>query len=1009
MRLWFVLVAVACLWLLGCGKEGSATTTRVVFRVDASLALTQKLDRVTLEDLVSSRRASLWLKNAPSGTEKRALPLLFEVRKGKAPSASVAITGYAGEVALVERRVELTFDEGKIRVLSVFLSEACSDVRCGSAQTCGDCGTCVEREVDTRNLPEVAESAEALELGMPPRCDPSDVDASPFDSGQGEEAGPRQDPDGGSSGSEAGVEAGVNALSIKAPLAVAKAGCYAIEISQVGQAELTLRATGASLFSDATCTVSVQSGTTSNETEGTLYLSMTPPTAAGEPNVRLVTLELEAEGQTASHVIEVRKPAKHLLRGTTHTCVQLVDDTMQCMGATAFGMTGVTNPPRAMVARPTKAPNLTGSFSVLRGRATHGCGIVDGGARCWGQDSWGQLGDGGDFSYNGSPQPVTVAGLTSQVTQIETSGEHACAVANGQAYCWGRNDDGRIEASAIDGFESPRLRSDLGATVLDVATSGNSSCALTSDSSAKCWRNEGETQSALSTRSFAPAQATLLEGSSTGFCALTDQGVYCFGESLYGELGFVGTQVNPQKVNLSGAVNGSLVGLTVANAQSCAFTASDLYCWGSNPDGRLGTGSSSSSPARVPLPAGEISDVASGGNTVRNATCAIVDGLVYCWGFHLYGELGFSEQAGDLLTPVLSPTLTELDPNQVFLSRWSHNGDGVSAALKSGATYLWGSALLAQLGDLDERLGIIAPSLVPALSNAAQQVGFGVGWALARAEGKAYTWGTGYTGSLGAGSVIDRRVPGVVDFGASGKTVLDVAAGHNHACAVVRDAATPTQAGVYCWGRRARGEVGDGVVGGEPRTTPVAVVAESSAATDVTASFEDTCAVVDGGLLCWGGFNGQSVPTAVAGLTSGVESAELSEDEVCVLTSAQTVKCVQRETNTVIPLTLGGAVAELKAGVRHMCARRMDGALYCWGKNESGQLGNGDRVDHIDDPVLVQGLTGAVSAFSLGYELGMSCARDAEGWKCWGNNGLHGMGLLPYTQTSPALMLGWEN
>ena len=76
-------------------------------------------------------------------------------------------------------------------------------------------------------------------------------------------------------------------------------------------------------------------------------------------------------------------------------------------------------------------------------------------------------------------------------------------------------------------------------------------------------------------------------------------------------------------------------------------------------------------------------------------------------------------------------------------------------------------------------------------------------------------------------------------------------------------------------------------------------------------------------------------------------------------------------------------VVELRAGGQSTCARRSDGTVWCWGSNQSGQLGDGTTTDR-EAPVEVQGLTGAVG-LTLGHGHACAVKGDGSAW-CWGNN-----------------------
>ena len=138
-------------------------------------------------------------------------------------------------------------------------------------------------------------------------------------------------------------------------------------------------------------------------------------------------------------------------------------------------------------------------------------------------------------------------------------------------------------------------------------------------------------------------------------------------------------------------------------------------------------------------------------------------------------------------------------------------------------------------------------------------------------------------------------------------------------------------------------------------------------------------------------------PVDVSGLTSGVAAVSAGFLHTCALTTAGGLKCWGRNdsgqlgdgtttqrTTPVDVIGLTDGVAAVSAGVAHTCALTTAGALKCWGSNGSGQVGDGTTTQRTT-PVDVIGLTDGVAAVSAGVE--HTCALTTAGaLKCWGTN-----------------------
>lgn len=178
-----------------------------------------------------------------------------------------------------------------------------------------------------------------------------------------------------------------------------------------------------------------------------------------------------------------------------------------------------------------------------------------------------------------------------------------------------------------------------------------------------------------------------------------------------------------------------------------------------------------------------------------------------------------------------------------------------------------------------------------------------------------------------------------------------ITAGQHYTCTAVGGDAR-------CWGANGMGQLGDDST--TRRTSPVQVVGLTSGVRAISSAGDSyhTCALVNGGVQCWGrnahGELGNSstgashVPVPVSGLSSGV-----------------------------IGLSVGGS---------HTCALLTGGDIRCWGYNFSGQLGINPEVsmeEHAPGEAIV-GLGGPVQAMALGQE--HTCVLVGGGVKCWGSN-----------------------
>ncbi len=395
--------------------------------------------------------------------------------------------------------------------------------------------------------------------------------------------------------------------------------------------------------------------------------------------------------------------------GDSHTCAVAADGKVLCWGSKGVGQLGDLT--TALSLAPVSVAGLGSSIQEVHAGSRHACALTSsGGVKCWGNNKYGQLGDGTTIDRL---SPVDVAGLTSGVTALGVGKYHTCAVTGGGVKCWGTNGDGQLGDGTTDERWVPTDVFGLVSGIASVSAGSEHTCALT-----------------------------------------TAGGVYCWGNNSAGRLG-IGSNVDSLIPVLLPDLTGGVEMLQVGESHSCVVTdAGGLKCWGYNFNGQLGIGSTASmwTPTDVPGLASGVSMVSAN----SGHTCALSDqGGLKCWGANFSGEVG----DGTLIT--------RLSPVQVLglgsgVADVQAGGDFTCAALSAGGLQCWGDNWKGQLGD-----GTTAfrptPAPVPGITGTVTDIAGGGGFACAKASGAApQCWGTNGNGQLGDGSIPWRSSPAEV-------------------------------------------------------------------------------------------------------------------------------------------------------------------------------------------------------------------------------------------------------
>ena len=454
-----------------------------------------------------------------------------------------------------------------------------------------------------------------------------------------------------------------------------------------------------------------------------------------------------------------------------------------------------------------------GTLPATTSLATTGSGysalLASGSVDCWGDNTYGELGNGTttgpDCSGTCNPMPGPVSGITTARRLVGGIDGYCALLASGSVDCWGEN-----------------IYGDLG----NGTTTGPDDC-----SGYPCNPTPGPV-------SGVTTAISLVTGYIGYSAVLTSGSVDCWGDNTYGELGN-GTTSGPDCSGTCNPMPGPVSGVTTARSLVsgnvplygyCALLASgSVDCWGDNNYGQLGNGTTSgpdcSGQTCNPMPG-----LVSGVTTARSLVSGFLDGFsallasgsVDCWGDNTYGQLGNGTTTGPGCSGTCNPT-----PGPVSGVTTAHSvvsaDDGYCALLTSGSVDCWGNNAGGALGNGTTTgpgcSGTCNPTPGPVsgVTTATSLFTDFAGYSAVLTSGSVDCWGENSTGQLGNGTTTGpgcsgtcNPTPGPVSGVTtarslfSGGTEISVVNGY---CAVLASGS------VVCWGDNTTGELGNGTTG----------------------------------------------------------------------------------------------------------------------------------------------------------------------------------------------------
>jgi hypothetical protein len=271
--------------------------------------------------------------------------------------------------------------------------------------------------------------------------------------------------------------------------------------------------------------------------------------------------------------------------------------------------------------------------------------------------------------------PTDVSGMDSGVSMVDTGALHTCAVKDGEAWCWGSNNHGKLGDGTSTFSAVPVQVQGIGEDVVAVVAAFNHSCALTVSGAVKCWGWNNLGQLGDGGACGTECDATGVTGLGSGVTSidagghhtcvvLTSDGVKCWGENGLAQLGDGSTMNRTTPVDVSG-LTGGVAAVSGGREHSCALMDSgSVKCWGNNGNGSVGDGTTgiAYTPVGVVGLTSGVDQVSAG----HEHTCAAIDDQIKCWGSNIFSQIGDGTDVTPRLTPVDVVSVTKTTPTATF-------------------------------------------------------------------------------------------------------------------------------------------------------------------------------------------------------------------------------------------------------------------------------------------------------------------------------------------------------
>jgi alpha-tubulin suppressor-like RCC1 family protein len=492
-----------------------------------------------------------------------------------------------------------------------------------------------------------------------------------------------------------------------------------------------------SIYRDSTCSAASYSTGAQSAGAITITLSANLPTSGVHSLFAKATRNSNihsactAIGSYTTGISKVMVATADHTNGTGDWACAIANGGLKCWGSNNSGQLGVgTTPATSAVPVEVFPPNslvTDVAMSIDRQASTYEanstCVVVDGNVRCWGKNSFGQLGNN-STTHSSTPVQVLTVGptLLTGVKSIYGSTGRFCALKNdGYLYCWGKNFNGAVGVGVPGTTTMILLAKQVFGIYNQVAMGDVYSCGVTTSGAAMCWgfNENGKLGDGTSSDRHA---ATQVSGLTSGVvristdakstCAVMSDGTAkCWGWNGNGELGdgTTTTRLVPGAVlSLSGVVDV----LSGATAYAALTSGTTFKSWGRGVNGEIfdGTVTSKNVPTDPVTPSVlPNSYILSGfgwssAAGSKDVICPIINGGVMCRGHDtIANALGIGSVAG-FVVPANS-NVTSVSASKNFSC----------AVLANSSVQCWGKNNIGQLGRSSTSASELTPAAVGSL------------------------------------------------------------------------------------------------------------------------------------------------------------------------------------------------------------------------------------------------------------------------------------------------------